>query len=154
MNCYNAHLSIGVHSSLEQKKKKNYFTFTLLYLFFIISYFTPFSMSLSLSISSFFPLGHSQTLSLWPPWMKPSSSASFSHGHNHHHQRRWWFFIFLSLKPKPKCLDLLSKALVLKSWSQGHQWQWFPPILLQQEKDYQKKKKRKEYNEKEIYPFY
>ena len=100
-------------------------------------------MSLSLSISSFFPLEHSQTLSLWPPWMKPSSSASFSHGHGRHHQRRWWFFIFLSLKPKPKCLDLLSKALVLKSWSQGHQWWWFPPILLQREKDYQKKEKKR-----------
>ena len=51
MNCYNAHLSIGVHSSLEQKKKKkNYFTFTLLYLFFIISYFTPFHVSLPLHL--------------------------------------------------------------------------------------------------------
>ena len=75
--------------------------------------------------------------------MKPSSSASFSHSHNHHHQRRWWFLIFLSLKPRPKCLDLLSKPLVLKSWSQGHQRRWFPPILLQWEKDYQKKEKKR-----------
>ena len=137
----------------SQKKKKNYFTFTLLYLFFILSCFSPFSVSLSLSISSFFLLEHSQTLSLWPPWMKPSSSASFSHGHSHHHQQQWWFLIFLSLKPRPKCLDLLSKPLILKSRSQGHQRRWFPPILLPQEKDYQKKK-RKEYNEKGIYPFY
>ena len=95
------------------KKKKIYFTFTLLYLFFILSCFSPFSVSLSLSISFSFLLEHSQTLSLWPPWMKPSSSASFSHGHNRHHQRRWWFLIFLSLKPRPKCLDCLSKR---RSW--------------------------------------
>ena len=128
----------------SKKKKKiilhsHYFIY-----FFILSCFSPFSVSLSLSISSFFLLEHSQTLSLWPPWMKPSSSASFSHGHSRHHQRRWWFLIFLSLKPRPKCLDLLSKPLVLKSWSQGHQRRWFPPILLKREKDYKKKKKIKE----------
>ena len=110
-------------------------------------------MSLSLSISSFFLLEHSQTLSLWPPWMKPSSSASFSHGHSRHHQRWWWFLIFLSLKPRPKCLDLLSKSPVLKSWSQGHQRRWFPPILLQREKDYQKKRKEKSTMRKEFTPF-
>ena len=155
MNCYNAHLSIGVHSSLEQKKKKKiYFTFTLLYLFFILSCFSPFSVSLSLSISSFFLLEHSQTLSLWPPWMKPSSSASFSHGHSPHHQRWWWFLVFLSLKPRPKCLDLLSKSPVLKSWSQGHQWRWLSPIRLQREKEYKKKKwKENSTMRKEFTPF-
>ena len=75
--------------------------------------------------------------------MKPSSSASFSHGHSRHHQRWWWFLIFLSLKPRPKCLDLLSKPPVLKSWSQGYQRRWFPPILLKREKDYQKKEKKR-----------
>ena len=66
-------------------------------------------------------LEHSQTLlSLW----KLS-------GHRRHHQRRWCFLFFLSLKPKPKCLDLLSKPPVLKSWSDGHQRRWFPLILLQ-----------------------
>ena len=85
--------------------------------------------------------------------MKPSSSASFSHGHSRHHQRRWWFLIFLSLKPRPKCLDLLSKSPVLKSWSQGHQRRWFPPILLQREKDYQKKRKEKSTMRKEFTPF-
>ena len=85
--------------------------------------------------------------------MKSSSRASFSHGHSRHHQQRWWFLIFLSLKPRPKCLDLLSKPPVLKSWSQGHQRRWFPPILLQREKDYQKKRKEKSTMRKEFTPF-
>ena len=64
-------------------------------------------------------LEHSQTvLSLW----KLS-------GQRRHYPRRWWFLIFLP--HKPKCLDLLSKSPVLKSWSHGHQRRWFTLILLQ-----------------------
>ena len=156
MNCYSAHLSIDLHYSLEKKKKNFYFTFTLLYLFFILSCFSPFSVSLSLSISSFFLLEHSQTLSLWPPWMKPSSSASFSHGHSRHHQRWWWFLTFLSLKPRPKCLDLLSKPPVLKAEAKDTNGGGFLLFYYNEKRIIKKKKKmkRKEYNEKGIYPFY
>ena len=60
MNCYSAHLSVDVHCSLKQKKKKIYILFsrTSLFLFFIhfIKSSHSFTLILTLSRSSLIPL--------------------------------------------------------------------------------------------------